>query len=247
MKYQKLPVFLSGELARSELGSTNAIITEYLLMHIHDETDISVQTVADACHVGVGTVSRYVRSAGFGSFSQLRSLLSQEARPFERVNGDYGQLALFHAEAMKECLSSLNCKEIKDLARKIRDTEKVSIFGLLKGQSASFCLQADLLTLGKLTHTTVSAADQMDSILHADKRELIILFSATCSYFDYFDIRNKKEILSNRNIWMIGSGLCPEFIHHFISYISSGIPLSHPLQLMCIAEMIAQEYAKAIE
>lgn len=247
MKYQKLSVFLSGKLVTAEPGSADAIITEYLLKHIHVKEDISVEMVAEECHVGTGTVSRYVRNAGFQNFAELRELMSEEDIQFERIDGPADQLITYHTAAVNECISSVNMDEIVKLADMIRKSEKVSIFGLLKGQSAAVSLRTDLLSLGKLTYSVISPGEQMEHILHSGKDELIILFSATCSYFDYFDIRGRLEFLSCRNIWMIGCGECPSFVHHLISYHSSNIPLSHPLQLLCISEMIAQEYAKKLK
>lgn len=244
MKYQKLSVFLSSKLVTAEPGSADAIITEYLLKHIHVKEDISVEMVAEECHVGTGTVSRYVRSAGFQNFAELRELMNKEDMQFDKIEDPSDQLIEYHTSAVNECVSSINMDEIVKLADMIRKSENVSIFGLLKGQSAAVSLQTDLLSLGKLTYSVISPGEQIDHILHSDKDELFILFSATCSYFDYFDIRGRKEFLSCRNIWVIGCGECPSFIHHFISYHSSNIPLSHPLQLLCVSEMIAQEYAK---
>lgn len=245
MKYEKLSVFLLSKLFTDKPSSIDAMITDYLLKHVLNEEDISIQIISQQCHVGAGSVSRYVRNAGFENFSELRDLLKKEDLKFEKT--DECNLAEYHVSAMRECLNSVNRNEIRELANQIRKAEKVSLFGLLKGQSAVVSLQTDLLSLGKMTYSVISPSDQIDCILHAEREDLIILFSATCSYFDYFDIRGKQEFLSRRNIWMIGNGECPEYIHHFISFTSSGIPLSHPLQLICIAEMIAQEYAITIE
>lgn len=247
MKYRKLSVFLSSKLLTDKPGSADASITDFLLNHVLSEEDISIQTMAEQCHVGAGTVSRYVRNAGFESFSELRELLKTEDLKFEKTDNSMDNLIECHVSAMKECIKSVNRNTIRELANQIRKSEKVSIFGLLKGQSAAVSLQTDLLSLGKMTYSLISPGDQMDYILHSEREDLIILFSATCSYFEYFDIRGKQEFLSHRNIWMIGSGECPEFVRHFLSYTSSGIPLSHPLQLICIAEMIAQEYGNLVE
>lgn len=67
MKYQKLPVVLAGVLYGCAPDSTDAQITRYLMEHMED-TDISISQVAEDCHVGMATVSRYVRNIGFESF-----------------------------------------------------------------------------------------------------------------------------------------------------------------------------------
>lgn len=108
------------------------------------------------------------------------------------------------------------------------------------------CLCADLCSLGKLCHTTVSLSNQMKQIMESSKDDLIIVFSATMSYFEYSDIRRIRHLLENRNIWMIGSGVKPDFVRHTITYESGNIPLAHPVQLVAVAELIAQKYAEII-
>ena len=45
---------------------------------------------------------------------------------------------------------------------------------------------------------------------------------------------------------MIGSGVKPDFVRHAITYESGNVPLSHPVQLVAAAELIAQKYAEKI-
>ena len=45
---------------------------------------------------------------------------------------------------------------------------------------------------------------------------------------------------------MIGSGVKPDFIRHTIKYESGNNPLAHPVQLVAVAELIAQKYAEIV-
>lgn len=246
MKYQKLPVLLSGVLAGSAPDSTDAIITAYLFQHMHD-SDISISAIAEDCHVGLATVSRYVRNLGFESFYELREsmrqagesveIIPQEDDPVETVIGSYDM-------AVRHCLHTLDLEAVEKLCDDIHQVQKIYIFGLLKGESAALCLSADLLALGKDVCTAVSYSDQMKYIREADPKDLIVLFSATCSYFEYADTRKIRHLLENRNIHMIGSGTPPQWVRHFIGYEAGEIPLSHPVQLLSIAQTITQLYVK---
>lgn len=245
MKYQKLPVLLSGVLYGSRPDSPEAIITQYLLDHMHDP-DLSIAETAKQCHVGLATVSRYVRNIGFESFIALRDSMVMEGEGFETIEEDdiVTQMCMYNARAVQQCLRAVDMKQVEQLCQAIDDSERIAVFGLLKGEAAAMILCADLNTLGKQAYTTVSLADQMTYITDSQKDDLIILFSATCAYFEYSDIRRISALLANRNIWMIGSGTGPSFISHRITFDSGNIPLSHPSQLMAISQLIAQKYAK---
>lgn len=247
MKYQKLPVVLAGVLYGCAPDSTDAQITRYLMEHMED-TDISISQVAEDCHVGMATVSRYVRNIGFESFSALRECMKKEEETFETVDENNAALTIaqYHHDALSICLQSIDLKQVEQLCRQIERAEHVFLVGLLKGESAAMCLCADLCSLGKLCHTTVSLSNQMKQIMESTKDDLIIVFSATMSYFEYSDIRRIRHLLENRNIWMIGSGGKPDFIRHAITYESGNIPLSHPVQLVAVAELIAQKYAEIV-
>lgn len=245
MKYQKLPVVLAGVLYGCAPDSTDAMITRYLMEHMED-ADISISQIAQDCHVGMATVSRYVRNIGFESFSALRECMKKEEETFETVDdrNTVETIVQSHSDALSICLKSIDLNQVELLCRQIESAEHVFLAGLLKGESAAMCLCADLCSLGKLCHTTVSLNNQMKQIMESSKDDLIIVFSATMSYFEYSDIRRIRHLLENRNIWMIGNGTKPDFIRHAITYESGDIPLSHPVQLVAAAELIAQKYAE---
>ncbi|MGM9941908.1 MAG: MurR/RpiR family transcriptional regulator [Bulleidia sp.] len=244
MKYQKLPVLLSGVLYGSKPDSPEAVITQYLLDHMHDP-DLSIAETAKQCHVGLATVSRYVRNIGFQSFIDLRDSMTMEGEGFEKIEEDdlVEKMCTYNTQAVRQCLSTVDMKKVDRLCQAIGKADRIAVFGLLKGESAAMSLCADLNTLGRQAYTTVSLADQMSYIKDARSDDLIILFSATCAYFEYSDIRRIPALLANRNLWMIGSGTCPSFISHSITYQAGNIPLSHPAQLMAVSQLIAQKYA----
>ena len=61
----------------------------------------------------------------------------------------------------------IDLKQVEQLCRQIESAEHVFLVGLLKGESAAMCLCADLCSLGKLCHTTVSLSNQMKQIWKA--------------------------------------------------------------------------------
>lgn len=101
----------------------------------------------------------------------------------------------------------------------------------------------DLFSLGKNAYSSIQYSEQIEYIKQAEKDCLIILFSATSSYFEYYDIRQWKDKIQRSNVWYIGSGAVPDFIPHSVSYRFSDEDVSHPMQLMYVAQCISQRYA----
>ena len=244
MKYSKLPVVLLSSLSSFKQDSTNGVIARYILENANK--DLSIAQISKDTHVGIASVSRFVRDLGLSNFQELRELLLKEEPSFESLdtNEPEKDIIKYHNEAMTTSYKSIDLKEIQNLVKNIKETNEIAVFGLGKAECAAICLQTDLFSFNKSTYSTINFKEQIDYIKKADLDTLIILFSATSSYFEYFDIRTLQSKLSNMNIWYIGSGCKPDYIKHQITYTCSNQPLAHPTQLMYIAELIAQIYSK---
>ena len=240
MKYSKLPVVLLSKLQASQKDDVNAIIVSYLLENI--DKDITVQRIAKDCNVGIATVSRFVRNLGVDDFGSLKRLLNNEWNTFSQVRS-LDELKNDYFQSIQNCIDSIDINVIKCLCKSIHDSKNVYVFGLLKAQSAAITLQADLYSLGKPTYSFIQYKEQIEAILKSTREDCVVIFSDTSSYFEYFDIRSYKEKLKYTNIWMIGSGKKDEYIQHHISYQKPGVIVSHPIQLLFVADMISQCYA----
>ena len=244
----KLPVVLLSTLSSLENDSVNYTIASYLLEHCSDPDSLTIQRISDECHVGIASVSRFVREIGLNSFSDFRNIACTNDYSFGKVQQEMPLQALKnnYEQAIQACYDSVDYKKIRSLAYEIHQTENVAIFGLLKAEAAAISLQADLFSLNKPAFSTYNYKEQFEFIRNADSHTLIILFSDTSSYFRYFDIRAMKEKLERLNIWMISSGTPDVFIHHHISYTKPDLSVSHPVQLLYISQAIAQVYATLI-
>ena len=242
MKYSKLPVVLLSSLSSMKADSTNAIILNTILEHINE--DISIKLIAEESHVGIASVSRFIKSLGLTSFSELRQLLltNNQTATFYLSETSVSALEKTNVSAVHETVQSISIDSIDELCKEINQSSDVFIFGLGKAESAAICLQNDLLSLGKKTYSTIQFKEQIECIEKADKNTLILIFSATGSYFDYFDIRQMQKRFRYLNIWYIGGGTTPAYISHHISYTTSNF-FSHPIPLIIAAQLIAQRYA----
>lgn len=243
MKYAKLPVVLLSAFASMKRDSTNGAIVDFILSNINQ--DLSIKMVAEGAHVGNASVSRFIKDLGLSSFSELRELILYSDNQFSFVDSSHVEKEVFDccSHALTIAKDSVNVQQIDALCDAIKQAKEIAIFGLGKAECAAICLQMDLFSLGKNAYSTIQYSEQIEYIKQAKKDCLIILFSATSSYFEYYDIRQWKNKIQRSNVWYIGSGNVPDFIPHNVSYRLSGEDVSHPIQLMYVAQCISQRYA----
>ena len=255
MIYDKLTVALLGALATERQDSTNAHIARYLLVHQDELGDLTIKSIAAACQVGTGSVSRFCREVGFESFDELRREFARSGRAFERVampdsskdnagHGLAGRLSVTLAQAEATVDRVALGKLVDDLLR----YERVSVYGMLKAQAAAVDLQVDLLMQGKFVDTCVSHAEQLRCIAQAGPDELIVVFSYTGSYFDARDMTSAMQRVARPKIWVVCGRRhsLPSFVAGRLLFSSSGMQLGHPYQLELVAGLIAQEYARRL-
>ena len=254
MTYDKLTVALLSMLSTEAPDSTNSQIARCLLSHAGEAPDLSVKELATLAHVGVGSVSRFARDAGFADFAELRESFSDFARSFGRVAGDDSRS---RAEALAEgvCQSvrqvglSLDHDALSRLVGDLGTYGKVWTFGLLKGQAAALDLQVDLLMLGKWAETCTALPEQAEVIARARRDELVIVFSYSGAFFEYMDLSASMRRLDRPKIWMVAGARRPQpdYVSDQLTFRSDLGRMGHPYQLELVAGVIAQEYAAVIE
>ncbi len=250
MLYDKLPVIFLSALASEKGDSINSQIAAYILGHAQQVRGMGIRQLAAECHVGIGTVSRFCREIGLGSYARLQQLLQEYHPAFERLEDGHGTtLSGRIGDEMNLAARTVRMDEVRAVAAEIRDYQRVAAFGLMKAESAAICLQSDLLMLGKNIYTNVSYPQQLEYIRSAGKDTLILLFSYTGAYFDYSDEQADEETLYPPQIVLItGSGeKVPPYIDRVVRFESRQDQLGHPYQLQLVAGLIAQEYARLME
>ena len=254
MIYDKLTVALLGTLASERQDSTNSHIARYLLSHQDVLGDLTVKGLAQACSVGVGSVSRFCREVGFANFEELRQEVGSSGRAYEPVVEDDGVaersvgLASRVEGAIAQAAQSVDLLAVGRLVDDLLRYQKVSAYGMLKAQAAAVDLQVDLLMQGKLVDTCVNHAEQLRRISEADGSELVIVFSYTGSYFDARDMTQAMKRLDQPKIWVVCGRRhdMPSFVSDRVLFSSSGSQLGHPYQLEMVAGIVAQEYARRL-
>ena len=247
MLYDKLPVIFLSALVSEKGDSINSQIAAYILGHAQQVRGMGIRQLAAECHVGIGTVSRFCREIGLGSYARLQQLLQEYHPAFERLEDGHGTtLSGRIGDEMNLAARTVRMDEVRAVAAEIRDYQRIAAFGLMKAESAALCLQSDLLMLGKSIYTNVSFPQQMDYIRTSGKDTLILLFSYTGAYFDYADdLRDDRPLFPPRIVLITGSReKAAPYIDRVVRFDSRQDQLGHPYQLQLIAGLIAQKYAK---
>ena len=210
MKYAKLPVVLLSSFASMKRDSTNGAIVDFILKNINE--DLTVKMVAEGAHVGNASVSRFIKDLGLSGFLELRELILYSDCQFIFVDSSNVENEVFESctHALEIAKNSVDVQRIDVLCDAIKQAKEIAIFGLGKAECAAICLQMDLFSLGKNAYSSIQYSEQIEYIKQAEKDCLIILFSATSSYFEYYDIRQWKDKIQRSNVWYIGSGAVPD-------------------------------------
>lgn len=250
MIYDRLPVALVSFLTSEPSTSTNAGIARYLLAHAGEVDELSVKSLAAACHVGTGSVSRFAKEAGFESFAELRDAFLETSSSFTAVEGANAKqraatLARTIAESFARVYASLDEGALSRLVTDLHDYEEIGVYGLLKAQAAATDLTVDLLMQGKLADTSVSPTEQARRIQEAGSNKLIITFSYTGTYFDGVAVEESLRRADQPKVWIVSGTAARRMPFHadYLLFASDHGQLTHPYQLEYVAGIIAQEYA----
>ncbi|MCM3706316.1 MULTISPECIES: MurR/RpiR family transcriptional regulator [Cytobacillus] len=215
---------------------TEIVIAEFIMRSVHQLPSMSIYQVADACHTSPATVSRFCKKFDNISFKELK----EYARTYTEFNDsevDYKKVEASInedlvedyfdnvAESLKETAELLQSKGLLNIAKKIYQAKKVSIFGVTFSHLLARNTQFKFLRLGKYATAYGNHENQITEAKSLTTNDLAIVISfsgetrfitqlvkvliernipivAITSNPDSFLARNSKEILqlSNRRI-----------------------------------------------
>ena len=254
MIYGKLPVVFLSVIASEKNGSTNSVIASYILDHMEEVKNLGIRELAERCHVGLGSVSRFCKDVGLQDFVELRELLRTTEMNYQEHSleeSPAGRAAAYEKKVVRSIrmvTRTISMQRLGELCHDLRTYENVAAFGLLKAECAAIHFQGDMLMLGRQVYTNVSYDQQIRYIMEAGKDCLILIFSYTGAYFEYhrglfFDGRPKKD---RPRIWMISGRQesAPPCAAKVLDFQSPQDQSGHPYQLLWAAGLITQEYAR---
>lgn len=201
-------------LIQEKQDSSRYSIAKYLINHVNEVQSLSTESLAKACHVSKATISRFCRTIGLEDFMELKMLLRayypdiDKKFYFERKSSDYIDDYL---ECIEDKISvfkeSLDKEILHALVDDIHTYNKVNLMGHMQSANITFTLQQDLRPLNKFVECFHEMTQQKEALLHANSDTLIIVFSATGSFFNSTLKRERFMQHNQSKIYMITTSL----------------------------------------
>lgn len=249
-------------LINSEVHETNDYkIAKYILENIDDLESCSITDLAKKCYVSNSSISRFCRDIGLKDYNELKNQIAKyqvsheiamQKFNYEGIDSNTSITAYIHSviSYLQTLQNNIDEQSIMNLVKDIDHYQHIGAFGYLQSETVALNLQFDLQTSRKIIFTCMPFANQIDYIKHADENNLIIIFSASGTYFQRAFARTSlfKNKEHKPKIYMITSNqtISVPYIDCYIRYQSNHDYASHPYPLMVIADIICSQYSKLL-
>lgn len=244
---------LLGVIEKEDPGSTDYIIADYILHNVYELGKCSSLELAKGCNVSKSSISRFCRNIGLEDFFTLKVLISTY-QPYKRVNQKYAfesrsenkvidfiDESMIHLEKFK---SEFNQGELSELVKDIHEHDSVILMGLYQSSCISNSLQKDLLSFNKVVANVGDIFKQRSLIERATSDDLIVVFSATASFFD--SVLPRKNVMNRKNlpkiyVITVNDSFEEKFVHKYIR-LSDSYNFASCMLLNFYSTAIAIEY-----
>lgn len=154
---------------------------------------------------------------------------------------DFIDESLAHLEKFK---NEFNQEELVELVKDIHEHDSVIFMGLYQASCISNSLQKDLLSFNKVVANVGDIFKQRSIIERATSDDLIVVFSATASFFDSVLLR--KNVMNRKNlpkiyVITVNDSLEEKFVHKYIR-LSDSYNFASCMLLNFYSTAIAIEY-----
>lgn len=198
---------LQNILDASVENDSNHMIAAYILQHLSEMKQITIQDMAKECYTSTSTISRFVKEIGFRSLTELKEVCgAYDFASFELVNdslrdlnfaGKDNRVVLQNYTKML-CESLMNFSDVIDfqaidnLNQAIHANQHVVVFGIhLPGSFAKY-YQYMMMTIGKFIECYELQEEHLKKSEIIVEDALVIVFSMEGNY-----LNANKQVLMN--------------------------------------------------
>lgn len=239
-------------LIQEKPDSSNYIISKYLINNIAIAHKLSTTSLAKECHVSKATISRFCRKIGLEDFMELKMLLRtywpdlDKKFYYTRKTNDiiHDYFSDIH-QKVYQLQQNLDYYLLDQLVKDIHSYQKVILMGHMQSANIAFSLQQDLRPLNKLVECSHDMIGQKQLLVNSTPDTLIIVFSATGSFFK---ITLRRENLMKVNqcakIYLITTNTFrkPNYIDTVIELDTEYNYVSSSILMQIYANLIALKY-----
>lgn len=248
-----------------EHDSTDVRVAESLLDILDEIENMSIDQVADKCHISKSTLSRFVKTIGFENYKQFRDDVRNETNKvgwhdysekiaMNKYIAQYGieSFLVGLSGEIKDLLSQIDRNQIQNLALAMYKHKKVAAFGLAHSEIVAMNFIYEIAGEGKYIRTYISDVKQEQYMKEAEEDTLFIIFSDSGQYIyknnmKLLDQSRKFVRKTKGKIALITSNKeaaydpCVDYpvLYHYTTKVGS-----HPIIERLLVELIIEEYHK---
>ncbi len=173
---------------RNDTKSTDFVIAQYLLDHLHELPKLSIYKVADDCFVSRSSVQRFIKSIGYDSFTEFKDggkELDDHKNAFIEYTDhpDYAAYLENQLNSMIHNISTLATQQkLTTLARKIHDSEQVVMMAAECSSGALNTFQESMTVFGKTIRLLTSSSSSTQFLENLSEKDLVINCSVSGNY-----------------------------------------------------------------
>lgn len=166
-------------------------IIRKILVNLKDVGKMTIYDLADTCYTSPASISRLVKKLGYKNYSYFQKDIVDYVSKYEHHNRilppdsipEGTELPDFFMETllglMENMRQKLDKEKIRELARRIHDSEKISIYSYT-GYFAEIFLQSDIFISGKICDVFQQERDMFEHIKVLNKKDLVIILAPKC-------------------------------------------------------------------
>ncbi|MEG0276514.1 MAG: hypothetical protein RR630_05755 [Coprobacillus sp.] len=228
---------------KESIDSINYKIADYLLRNLGQLNHMTTSFLANECHVSKSAISRFCRNIGLEDFIDLQVMARTPLQdPQEKFYIPFNEdINNYYIDNVQKELPSLKNIDIDELIADLYRYENIYLMGHMQSSLPAYNLQFDFAHIGKHTSCIEDVVRQKEILTHADKNDLIIVFSSSGSFFKHSFIRDLK--LTQARIYLISSMqiIKPTFVYQNISLQVNNMYTS-VIDMMLLTQLIVLKY-----
>lgn len=223
----------------SEVDSTNWTLANAVLNYGNEFRKVSIQDLANECHVSESTVSRFAKLVGCKNYIDLKEQtkhLNEESglALFHMEKGAIHQLKNNPSEFLKEYSAGIseslqnnaNCLDLKKIdafLKEIYDAKRVFIFGTSTSLMMAEIIQSNLINYKKTIYVGFTNEQQLNHLSNVKSTDLVIVISTYGNFIHqspelikYLSNSDSRTILLTQN-----KGLQETFLFDDVIFLSN--------------------------
>lgn len=215
-----LSSILFAVIEKEDPASTNYIIADYILKNAINQDNISTTELAKACNVSKASISRFCRKIGLEDFWKLKMLI-RGFKPGKTVTQKYSfkqttddDVINFIDESIDKITHfkhNLDRVLLNQITDDINQYQNVYLMGLQQSAAIIISLTNDLMAFQKYVIPLMEPKKIKEVLKKATDQDLIIIFSATASFFEKILSRNIINQKQTPRIYVISTIEAPKY------------------------------------